>query len=58
LSPSDPPSFSLQEDEAGWVFQSTHRAKFRCTSVEECCEWAIAVREAISVAAGKAPFPQ
>lgn len=29
------------------------RLEFQAASVEECCEWAIAVREAIAVAAGK-----
>ncbi|KAF5830160.1 hypothetical protein DUNSADRAFT_14937 [Dunaliella salina] len=34
-------------------YAQARKATLQAPSVEECCEWAIAVREAIAVAAGK-----
>jgi hypothetical protein len=30
-----------------WIIATTRKFTFQASSVEECCEWAIAVREAI-----------
>ena len=50
------PCFSLEErQEAGWLKAGrSRRCQLQALSVEECCEWAIAIREAIAVACGRA----
>ncbi|MEW5309558.1 MAG: hypothetical protein WDW38_001439 [Sanguina aurantia] len=47
--------FSITEVRSGgWLVGSKSRKlTFQASSVEECCEWAIAIREAIAVACGK-----
>ncbi|GFR41214.1 hypothetical protein Agub_g1886 [Astrephomene gubernaculifera] len=50
------PRFNILETckGSGWLSGIRgRRVTFQAASVEECCEWAIAIREAISVAAGK-----
>ncbi|KXZ56636.1 hypothetical protein GPECTOR_1g573 [Gonium pectorale] len=50
------PRFNILETPkgAGWLSNiRARRVSFQAASVEECCEWAIAIREAIAVAAGK-----
>ncbi|MEW5303111.1 MAG: hypothetical protein WDW36_005835 [Sanguina aurantia] len=47
--------FSITEVRSGgWLVGSKSRKlTFQASGVEECCEWAIAIREAIAVACGK-----
>ncbi|KAG2499380.1 hypothetical protein HYH03_002955 [Edaphochlamys debaryana] len=50
------PRFNILESAkgAGWLGGIRgRRVTFQAASVEECCDWAIAIREAIAVAAGK-----
>jgi hypothetical protein len=43
-----PPLFNIVEvSTKGWIIATTRKFTFQATSVEDCCEWAIAVREAI-----------
>lgn len=49
------PTFNLVENNTGrlWFFSNWVRTiAFKASSVEECCEWAIALREAIATARG------
>lgn len=49
----DAPVFSIMEGGAGWTRGWRRSVKLRAPSVEECCEWAIAVREEIANLQGK-----
>ncbi len=49
------PTFNLVENNTGrlWFFSNWVRTiAFKASTVEECCEWAIALREAIATARG------
>lgn len=46
------PEFNLVETSAG-MFGRTRRMIFKAFSVEECCEWAIVLREAIAASRQK-----
>lgn len=47
------PVFSVTEGAAGWRMGRRRVVKLRAPSVVECCEWAIAVRDAIASLQGK-----
>ena len=48
------PVFNLLESGVGsWLGRGSRKCTFKATSVEECCEWAIALREAIATVHGK-----
>lgn len=48
----DAPKFNINEDQGG-LFGKSKRMAFEAPSVEECCEWAIAVRESIAAHKGR-----
>ncbi|KAG1662077.1 hypothetical protein FOA52_005324, partial [Chlamydomonas sp. UWO 241] len=40
---------------SGWLVGARHhRYSFQAPSVDDCCEWVVAIREAIEVAGGRA----
>lgn len=48
------PIFNLVESGAGgWLVRGNRKCTFKASSVEECCEWAIALREAIASATNR-----
>jgi hypothetical protein len=53
---AQPPCFNLvQQSSAGWSLLGSRPTKmsFKAASVDDCCEWTIAIREAIAVASGR-----
>lgn len=46
------PKFNINEQQGGF-FSKGKRMCFEATSVEECCEWAIAIRESIAAHKGR-----